>query len=205
MKKKVGLLIAIIAWIAVVAQYNLMIENRVATVVETTIRFFSFFTILTNTIVAIYFTLIAFKKKNGFVVAESKTGKLTAITVYITLVGLIYQIVLRQLWQPTGLQRVVDELLHTIIPILVIIFWYLYGDKAAPKYIHIPKWLIYPLTYLVYILIRGNFSGFYPYPFVNVNQLGLQKVLLNSAVLIVLFAVLSFIFIKVGRATSRHK
>ncbi|MFZ5976285.1 MULTISPECIES: Pr6Pr family membrane protein [unclassified Hydrotalea] len=33
-------------------------------------------------------------------------------------------------------------------------------------------WLIYPLLYLVYILIRGSFSGFYPYPFVNVLQIG---------------------------------
>ena len=205
MKKKIGLFIAIIAWIAVVAQYNLMIENRVATVLETTIRFFSFFTILTNTIVAIYFTSITFKNKNDLFVAESKMGTLTAVTVYITLVGLIYQIVLRQLWQPTGLQRLVDELLHTIIPILVIVFWYLYGDKAASKYNNIPKWLIYPLAYLAYILIRGNFSGFYPYPFVNVNQLGLQKVLVNSVGLIVLFAVLSSIFIRVGRAIKTDK
>ena len=203
MKKKVGLTVALIAWFAVSAQLYLMIDNRVASVAETTIRFFSFFTILTNTIVAIYFTSITLKSSS--IVPENNSSKLTAITVYITLVGLIYQIILRHLWQPTGLQRIVDELLHTIIPILVIVFWYLYEDKVAAKYKHILKWLIYPLTYLAYILIRGNFSDFYPYPFVNVNQIGLQKVLVNSAGLIVLFAVLSFIFIKVGRTTSRLK
>jgi hypothetical protein len=203
--KKLGLLIALIAWFAVIAQYNLMIENRVANILETTIRFFSFFTIITNTIVAIYFTSITFEKKNVSVTSVSKSNTLTAITVYITLVGLIYQIILRHLWQPTGLQRIVDELLHTLIPIMVILFWCLYEDKTAPKYKHIMIWLIYPLIYLSYILIRGNFSDFYTYPFVNVTHLGLQNVLINSAFLIVLFAVLSSVFIRIAKAINANK
>jgi hypothetical protein len=58
MKNKLTLFFATIAWFAVLAQYYLMIENRVASFSETTIRFFSFFTILSNTLVAIYFTVL---------------------------------------------------------------------------------------------------------------------------------------------------
>jgi hypothetical protein len=200
MKKYLSITFAIIVWFAVLAQYYLMIENRVASISETTIRFFSYFTILTNSLVAIYFTLIIIQSRNSFAPIIGNPGILTAITVYITIVGLVYQIILRHLWHPTGLQMIVDELLHTLIPIMVIIYWYLYENKSSSTYKLIPKWLIYPLIYLTFILIRGNFSNFYPYPFVDVGNLGLSKVLINSILLMALFSGLSAIFITIGRA-----
>ncbi|GLU56934.1 hypothetical protein Dfri01_63950 [Dyadobacter frigoris] len=182
-----------------------MIENRVASIFETTIRFFSFFTILTNLLVAIYFTLSLIRKKNGSLSIIHKPGTLTAVTVYITIVGLVYQIILRPIWDPKGLQMIVNELLHSVIPVLVIIFWYLYEEKIPVTYQQIPKWLIYPLIYLIYILIRGDFSNFYPYPFVDVASLGLSKVLTNSAGLIVLFICISALYIKLGKTVMNKK
>lgn len=205
MKKNISILLAAIAWFAVLTQYYLMINNRVASIFETTIRFFSFFTILTNSLVAIYFTLSLLKKKNGYQSIIDKPGTLTAITVYITIVGLVYQIILRHIWEPTGTQMIVDELLHTIIPLLVIVFWYLYEEKISVTYKQIPLWLIYPFIYLIFILNRGYFSNFYPYPFVDVGSLGFSKVLTNSAGLIVLFICISALFIKLGKIIkSRH-
>ena len=191
MKNKLALLFAAIAWFAVLTQYYLMIENRGASIFETTIRFCSFFTILTNALVAIYFTLSLQKNSNCSII--NKPGTLTAITVYISIVGLVYQVLLRHVWEPQGLQRIVDELLHSVIPILVFIFWFLYEEKKSLTYKTIPLWLIFPFIYLIYILIRGYFSDFYPYPFVDVISLGFKQVLLNSAGLI-----LFFIFISAG-------
>jgi hypothetical protein len=204
MKKKLSIFLAVIAWIAVVAQYYLIIENRSASISETTIRFFSLFTILTNLLVAIYFTLVLFKIKKGVLAIINKPGTLTAVTVYITSVGLVYQIILRHIWEPTGLQMIVDEMLHTLIPIMVIIYWYLYENKSLAAYKQIPKWLVYPLIYVTYILIRGNLSDFYPYPFIDAGKLGLSKVLINTVLLMALFVGLSTIFIRVGRATKNN-
>ncbi len=190
---------AAIAWVAVLVQYYLMAENRVVPIGETTIRFFSFFTILTNLLVAVYFTLAVIKQKKGGLSVLNKPGILTAVTVYITIVGLVYQIVLRHIWEPTGIQMIVDELLHSIIPALVVFFWFLYEDKSMIKYRQIPQWLIYPLLYLIYILIRGSFSDFYPYPFVDVGELGWTKVLINSFGLMALFIGISALFIKIGK------
>ncbi|WP_421890331.1 Pr6Pr family membrane protein [Marinoscillum sp.] len=201
MRKKWSTFLAVLAWVAVLTQYFLMLENRVASVGETTIRFFSFFTILTNSLVAIYFTMIVLRHKKLSIL--SKPGTLTAVTVYITIVGLVYQIVLRPVWEPTGVQLVVDELLHSLIPIVVIVCWYLFEDKSQLAYRQIPKWLIYPLVYLVYILIRGDSAGFYPYPFVDVESLGLSTVLMNAVGLIILFVGMSALYIKVGRVITK--
>lgn len=203
MKRLLSLLFAVIAWFAVLTQYYLMIENRASSISEMTIRFFSFFTILTNSLVAIYFTLITFKSKSSSLSLLHKPGTLTAITTYITIVGLVYQIILRHLWQPKGLQMIVDELLHTLIPLIVIIYWYLYENKSLVTYKNIPKWLIYPSIYLVCILIRGKFSNFYPYPFINVTNLGLLKVCINSILLMALFVGLSALFVKIGKAIKK--
>ena len=199
MKNTLSILFATIAWFSVLTQYYLMIENRVIPILETTIRFFSFFTILTNLLVAIYFTLSLIKKENRVLSIINKPGTLTAVTVYITIVGLVYQILLRHVWDPKGMQRVIDELLHSAIPILVTIFWYLYEEKKSIAYKQILKWLIYPLIYLLFILIRGEFSNFYPYPFVNITNLGLKQVLINSAGLILFFSCLSAGYIKLGK------
>lgn len=199
------MLLAAITWFAVITQYILMIENSVASVGETTIRFFSFFTILTNSLVAFYFTYLALKGKQRQPNLLDQPGSLTAITVYITIVGLVYQFVLRQTWNPTGLQMVVDELLHSVVPLCVIFFWYFYENKSAIHWRRIPGWLIYPLFYLIYILIRGSFSGFYPYPFVNVTELGLQQVIINGVLLFAIFLLMAIIFVSIGKQTDKHR
>ena len=154
MKKIQALLFALVTWFALLTQLILIIENRITPISETIIRFFSYFTILTNTLVAIYFSCIVFvKNKNKLI---NKPGVLTAITIYIVMVGLVYQIALRQVWQPYGLQMVVDELLHSVIPILVIIFWSMYESVKPVNYSQVLKWSIYPLLYLIYILITLN-------------------------------------------------
>jgi hypothetical protein len=200
MKKRLAWFFALIGWFTIIAQLVLMIQNRVMDIPETIIRFFSFFTILTNILVAVYFTLQVIKPSARLL---HTPGNLTALTIYITVVGLVYQLLLRHVWTPTGLQMVVDELLHSVIPVLAIIYWYLFEKKAAVQYKQSGKWLIYPLIYLVYILLRGKAAGFYPYPFVNVTELGLQKVLINSAFLLVFFILLSVAFIKAGKMVAK--
>src|SRR5688572_740301 len=101
MEKSLAAIFAALGWFAVLMQYYLIIENRVEPVGETTIRFFSFFTILTNALAAIYLTRKAAKRTTLGAHFFDKPGVLTAITVYITIVGLVYQTVLRYIWEPT--------------------------------------------------------------------------------------------------------
>jgi hypothetical protein len=45
----------------------------------------------------------------------------------------------------------------------------------------------FPLGYAAYSLVHGAATGFYPYPFIDVNHLGYDKVLTNMAMLILVF------------------
>ncbi|MEP7079441.1 MAG: Pr6Pr family membrane protein [Ginsengibacter sp.] len=205
MKRSFILIIFLAGWFALIAQFVLMVQNRIAPVSETVVRYFSFFTILSNLIVAIYFTRLLFRQNNHTTFTHKRNENLTAITVYILVVGLVYQVVLRSLWHPQGLQMWVDELLHTLIPAAVLIFWFLYQNADLLKWKSIFSWLSYPLVYLVFILIRGRVSGYYPYPFVDVNQLGIQKVMINSVFLLLFFIFISAILIGLGKLMLSKK
>ncbi|MEO6254189.1 MAG: Pr6Pr family membrane protein [Ferruginibacter sp.] len=196
---------AIAGWFALVAQFYLIIQNRVVSVGETITRYFSFFTILTNLIVALCVTFLLLKAKTRLGNFFSKTATLTAITVYITIVGIVYNVILRFLWNPQGLQYVVDEILHTIIPFLFILFWWLYVPKAGLQYKNALAWLVYPLLYIIYTAMRGEITGYYPYPFINVAELGYNKVLINSGGLLIAFLGLSLFLIAVAKFMSRRK
>ncbi len=197
------LLIAVSGWFALVAQLFLMVSNRTAGIAETILRYFGFFTILTNTIVAVCSTLLLINTAGKWKQFISKANVLTAVAIYIFVVGLVYNFVLRQIWEPQGLQKWVDELLHTVIPLLFVIFWWLFVRKNELKWSHIPAWLIFPAVYAIYTFIRGAAAGFYPYPFLNVTQIGYTRALINSGFLVLIFLVFSLLAVAAGKISRK--
>lgn len=198
-------LISVVGWFAILLQFYLIIENRVASIGETLVRFFSFFTILTNILVAVCFTILWLKPKNKWELFFLNNKTQTAITLYIVIVGLVYNLILRFLWSPTGFQKVADEILHSVIPLLVLLFWFTFSIKKKLSYQDIFLWLIYPFLYLVYTLLRGHFFNFYPYPFVNVNQLGYKTVVINSFYMVLAFLIIGIILIGITKIVSKGK
>jgi hypothetical protein len=204
MKKKISILFACVGWFAVIADYILLIKLEDESIAEITVQFISYFTILTNALVAFYFSYQAIKRKQQLNFLD-KPGSLTAIVVYITIVGLVYNIVLRQTWEPTGLQWILTEIFHSIVPLYVILFWYFYENKSATRWGDMPKWLIYPAVYSIFILIRGKVSGFYPYPFIDVTSLGLTQVLINMVIILTIMFALSVVFVGLGKRIDKRK
>lgn len=194
---------ALLAWFAVILQLYLIIENRVRTIFDTVIQFFSYFTILTNILVAVCFTMLLLQSASARRNFFSRAKVLTAITVYITIVGLVYNLILRKLWNPEGMQLIADELLHSVNPVVFVLFWFIFVPKKALQWKDAFPWLIYPFFYCLYILIRGWISGLYPYPFIDVNDLGYYNVLINTGILFLAFFLISLLFVAIGKMMAR--
>jgi hypothetical protein len=194
---------ALLGWFALIAQFILMLQSRKYSIPFTIVNFFSFFTILTNILTALCFTLLIFKPK--FASFLTNPSSLTAVTVYITVVGLVYNLILRSIWDPQGLQMVVDELLHLVIPVLFILFWLVFVPKAGHKWSDVFTWLLYPLLYVIYTLIRGSIMGYYPYPFLDTGEHGFNKVLVNSAILTLVFIGFSSLYTAIAKAMSKRE
>ena len=119
----------------------------------------------------------------------------TAIAVYISIVAIVYNIILRFIWEPIGLQKIVDELLHVVNPLIFVFYWFMFKNYTSITYKFIFKVLVFPLVYLFTVLLIGNYSNFYPYPFVDVNSIGYMNVIINSVAISLAFALVSLIFI----------
>jgi hypothetical protein len=129
----------------------------------------------------------------------------SAIAVYLFIVFVGYNLLLRHIWTPTGLQFWVDELLHDIIPILFLIYWVFFVLKGRLNALHPISWLLYPVLYLLFALMRGAIDGFYPYPFIDVEQSGYRTVLRNSGGLLLAFITGSYLFVAIDKLLYRRK
>lgn len=191
----------VISAAAVILQFYLIIANRKDDVLTTIVRFFSYFTILSNILVALCFIFLWIKpQKFAFF---SKPVNITAIAVYITIVGIVYNTVLRNLWQPQGMQYYVDELLHSVVPILFVLYWLVFAPKSKLAWKDAFSFLIYPLVYMVFIGIRGAITNEYPYPFVDVAALGYEHVFMNAGYLFVAFLAFSFAYIAIAKLVEK--
>ncbi|NBA87810.1 hypothetical protein GVN16_18720 [Emticicia sp. CRIBPO] len=189
------------SWTAVILQFGLIIYNRTDSVPMTILRFFSYFTILSNILVALCFSYLWLRPQKANLFA--KPANITAVAVYITIVGIVYNTVLRSLWQPQGLQYYVDELLHSVVPIMFVLYWLVFAPKNKLEWKNAFSFLLYPLAYMVYIFVRGAISGEYPYPFVDANALGYEHVIINCAYLFVAFLSFSLAYIAIGKLIEK--
>ena len=195
---------ATIGWLALGLQFYLLLLNRITSVPEAITRFFSFYTILTNILVSLCFTILLLKPNDTLGKFFSKSKTSTAIAVYITIVGLVYNTILRFTWSPEGLQRVVDEVLHVVVPLLFLLYWFLFATKTGLLWKNVFSWLLYPLVYVTCVLFRGALAGFYPYPFLDANVLGYRKVFINCAELLCVFLAMSLFLVAIAKVINRN-
>ena len=95
MRRMFAASIAVLSWFALVLQFVVMMmseANQSIPPVERVVRYFSFFTILTNLIVAITTTAVALAPDTALGRFLSKPSVQTAVAVYISIVGLVYSL-----------------------------------------------------------------------------------------------------------------
>lgn len=187
-------IIALIVFCGIFLQLVLMIQAPSSdSIFEVIVRFFSYFTILSNLIVFAYFFSKALSAELGEEGFWTKPETSTAVTVYICVVGLVYHLVLSRIHNPQGLAKLADHGLHSFTPLVTLFYWVVFVSNKKINYLSIPYWLLYPALYFVYTIIHGAISQFYPYPFLDVSKIGLLQSFLNCLVVLALFTFLSLL------------
>ena len=198
--------IAVLAWYGLLLQFYVMIVNAraIGVPMATAIaNYFSFFTILTNLLVAVTLTLSLRRTPSTLGSLANHPTVQTAATLYIAIVGIVYSLALRHIWDPEGLQKIADIILHDAIPTLSILFWLLFVRKDELRFRDVPAWLVYPSVYLVYSMIRGAVLGRYVYPFLDAGALGCGPVIINVVAIAAAFAGLGLLLVGFGRWRSK--
>ncbi|MEV6757308.1 Pr6Pr family membrane protein [Streptomyces sp. NPDC051214] len=185
------------------------------------LRVLSYFTIQSNVLVAVVFALGARRAWQG---RRALPPVVTGGTLlYISITGLVYHFVLANgssgfamtddTGSLSGWHSLANHLLHTVTPLAALLDWLLLTppllalsatSRGGLRWRHAALWLLYPLAYLGFALIRGALMApgspaRYPYPFLDVDAHGYAGVLTNAAVLGLAFYALAVLLVALDR------
>jgi hypothetical protein len=156
---------------------------------ERVLNVFVFFTIQSNILLGVTTALLAVRTARTSLLF--RTLRLDGVLM-ITVTFAVYHLVLSDLAELTGWAAVADLLLHTVAPVLGVLGWLVFGPRGQVGRRVIGWAVVFPLAWVAFTLARGPLAGdFYPYPFMDVTEHGYPRVLLNSAVVSVLFLALA--------------
>ena len=195
--------VSALGWFAIILQYWLIASTRSGPdLVAWTINYFSFFTTIGNILVALAMTLPWLAPRSRLAQWLLRRSVRTVIVAYIIVVGLVYHLMLRNLYNPQGWRLACVIILHYVIPPLFIIDWLAFVQKRDLSWKILFGALALPVLYVAWTLVHGAFTGFYPYPFINVARFGYAQVLMTIGAMIAAFVGLVLGLVGVGRLSA---
>lgn len=164
-------------------------------------RFVSFFTIQSNLLVVLTaLPLIMHPSYDG---PRWRVLRLDAV-VMITVTGVVHALLLRPLGIAlSGWALVADTLLHVVVPLLTVVGWLVLGPRPRIEPRTVAWSLIWPVAWLSYTLLVGALTGWYPYPFLDLQSEGIGQVAITCGAIAVLFTGLAWICFRLDRALAR--
>ena len=188
---------ALIGWVGLALQLWIMLGNM--GLVPALWRFFGFFTILANLGAAVVATAVALGSGGPLAGARARLMAATSIL----MVGLVYSVALRALWNPTGLQKVADVALHDAAPLTWLVLW-LIAPHTRLGWKEIVWALVPPVAYVVYAMIRGALDGWYAYWFMNPATQTPTAFAMTIAILLGGFSLAAAVLVATDRMIGRR-
>lgn len=164
---------------------------------------FAYFTILTNIVLVLIYLSEILPAAWLNLFRHPVTRGLMAAN--IALVSLYVFFVLRFLSNLENLFLLADTILHYLCPMLYLMWWLLTQKHGVLRWSSLPIMLAPAFVYLVYALARGAWVQEYPYPILDVINLGYPQVLLNAAYMTAGLAVLALLVIALDRRLGEQR
>lgn len=133
------------------------------------LNFFSYFTNLSNLFAAGLLLVCALRPVAGQTGRYDRLRALSAVNMAV--VGIVFAGLLRDV-DLGALLPWVNFVLHYLMPCVVVLDWLLQPPRTKLGTRQLLLTQVSPLLYLVYVLVRGSSTGWYPYPFLNPANVG---------------------------------
>jgi hypothetical protein len=129
-------------------------------------NFFGFFTMQSNVICAVVLAIAVLTTLRGRPQPAWLVLARACATTYIVVVGIFYNLLLAGLEGGVSLAWA-NFVLHSLFPIYAALDWIFFGDRTALSWKRLPFVLVYPVLWIIVVLIRGATDGWVPYPFLD--------------------------------------
>ncbi|MDO3649050.1 Pr6Pr family membrane protein [Nocardia mangyaensis] len=158
-------------------------------------NYLSYFTVESN-ILGVAVLLVG-----GLFAPQSRGWQLVrgAVTLYMLITMVVYAVLLANIDVMLN-DKWINDVMHRYLPLVLVLDWALVAmaQRLRPSPALIGQWLIFPLLYGVYTLIRGPIVDWYPYPFIDPRQQGYLSMGIGLVVLTLVFAVLAVAMASLG-------
>jgi len=156
--------------------------------VERIRRLFSYFTIQSNILVLVSAaSLVTRPDRDGPV---WRVLRLDAV-LGIVITGLVFALVLAPDIALSGLALWLTIGFHYFTPWVALGGWLLFGPRPRVTRSTVAWAFAWPVAWLVYTFVQGAITGWYPYPFLDVGEIGLPAALVSCAVVLAVGLVLA--------------
>ena len=154
-------------------------------------RLFSYFTIESNLFVLATALILAVRPDH-----DGRVWRVVRLDALLGIVitGLVFALVLAPQVHLTGAALVATIGFHYISPWAALAGWLLFGPRSRVNWGTVAAAFIWPITWLVYIFVQGAFTGWYPYPFLDVTRIGAGAAVRNGSFVLALGILLALGF-----------
>ncbi len=184
-------LLALLGFSAVVTEIATLVERGVFVPAN----FFSYFTIEGNLFTVGVLLAAAAAPARHHRLVDLLRG---AATLYMVVIFLVFSVLLSGL-EDTTLTAVPwdNTVLHYVMPVAVLADWLLDPPQRRIPFRTGVLWLLFPIAYVGYSLVRGRIVGWYPYPFLDPAD-GYGEVAVVSVAIAVVGVVLAWAITRRG-------
>jgi hypothetical protein len=193
-------ILAALTWATLALQFTLSI--RAEGVALAFVNLLGYFTILTNIFVGLVLTLPVAAPQSALGKLFERSAVHLSAVASIVIVGAVYHALLASQWDPHGWELVSDTGLHTLVPIGFTLYWFIASPKEALSARVLRSVMVYPAAYTVYVMLRGEVLGRYPYFFIDVPTIGYVSAVRNVVGILVLLLVVASALSVLARSSS---
>jgi hypothetical protein len=161
------------------------------------LNFFSYFTIQSNVIGAVVFLVAALRWRGPSSPGWELVRGASALNLTVTYV--VFALLLSDTNVDTRLSWV-NTVVHGIFPLAAMADWVVDPPATEVSTRGSLSWLVYPLAWLAYTMVRGPIAGWYPYPFLDPANGGYGTVALYVVAIFVFGLIVATVLRLVGNA-----
>ena len=167
-------------------------------------NFFSFFTVQSNVLaIALLAACVLVRRDDRGPSFDAVRG---AITLYMVITGVVFALFLSGMQEELQTHIAwVDFVVHRLMPVALLADWLVDPPRHRISPGMAFLWLLYPLAYFAYSLIRGEIVDWYPYPFLDASELGYGGVLVRCLGILAGMIVAALAIAEVGNRLGRHR
>lgn len=162
------------------------------------LHYFSYFTIDSNLLAAAVFLILAVRRGERSAAFENVRG---LAVICMTITGVVFSVLLSGTNVDTAIPWV-NDVVHSVMPIVVVVDWLLDPPRGRVTYRQGLSWVIYPAIWLVYTLVKGPIVDKYPYPFLDPANGGYGTVAIYVVAILAAMAVVTLAAVWVANATG---